>query len=194
MRVALMLIALMAPEAATPEVVIDDLGWRSVYRCGPNCLYVVLTMQGEQVDYESLVDELNLTDRGASVADLVRVANTHGMQYTPLRAGAKYLSKLPLPAIVHFNNPGDDKGHFVVLLSVGKDDTLTIIECTRGRMERLSRGDFLTRWSGVVVVRSERLKNSHLDNWLLVSSGFLLLLAIVGLVSWRRAKHAPMIA
>lgn len=162
MYVATILVAqLMSSAMAVPtEVPEDDLGWRSVYRCGPNSLYVVLRMHEKQVDYDSLVDQLNLTDQGANVADLVRVAKANGVPYTALRAEASALKKMPLPAIAHFLNPGDAKGHYVVLLSVNRDDTFTTIECTRGEMERLSRGDFLDRWSGVILVNSDYMNDS----------------------------------
>lgn len=197
MYTALMLIALTAPGAEAPpppEVAQDDLGWRSIYRCGPNSLYVVLLMHGKQVDYDSLVEEFNLTDRGANVADLARVAQAHGIPYTPLRAKASALSKLPLPAIVHFQSPAYSKGHYVVLLSVNGDGIFTIIECTTGQMELLSRGDFLERWSGVVLVRSDRRGNKRLDNLLLVSSGVLLLLIPACLIRRRAVTTAPSVS
>jgi ABC-type bacteriocin/lantibiotic exporter with double-glycine peptidase domain len=148
-------------------------------------------MHGKQVDYNLLVDQLNLTDKGANVAELVRVAEVNGLSYTALRADANAISKLPLPAIAHFHNPGDAKGHYVVLLSANGDESFTIIECTRGKMEHLPKGDFLNRWSGVILVNSRLMEESIVNTLVWGSSGILFALLLIGFVHWKITTRAP---
>lgn len=161
--------------ATTAETTPVDLGWRSEQRCGPNSLYVLLFMHGKAPDYNDLLSSFHLTSQGASAADLARVAGELGIPLTPVRADPQALTGLPLPAIVHYRQPGSITGHYVVLLSVNRDGTYTVLECTRGRMERVSRGEFLDRWSGVTLVRSDQRKKSPLDTMLLVTSGLVVL-------------------
>ena len=159
--------------ARAPKV---DLDWRSLNRCGPNSLYVFLEMSGKKVLYDSLVEKMHLTERGANVADLVRCAHEYGLDLTPLKASASALDDLPLPAIVHFNIAGDDKGHFLLLLKRTKNDDFATVECTVGEIKIIPRGTFLDRWSGVILVRSDQLRDSRVDYALIASSAAILVL------------------
>ena len=142
----------------------EELGWRSPVHCGPNCLYVMLTMHGKHVRYQKVLEDIKLTAQGANIADLLRVAKNNGLSLVALRAQAMNLNSISLPAIAHFYNPGDQKGHFVVMLARNEtEDTFTIIECTLGKVQRLSRGDFLERWSGVMLVCSDDLPDDRHD-------------------------------
>jgi Peptidase C39 family len=171
------------------DVASDDLGWRSVLRCGPNSLYVLLAMHGKRPDYDALVAEMRIGYRGASAADLVRVAKLYGLALDAVQAEASALPKLPLPAISHFLNPGDSKGHYVLLLSCNRDDTFTIIECTRGTIERLAKGDFLDRWSGVILAESTHWHDRYVDTLLWVSSGIVIVLLTPACwTKWRKPK------
>jgi hypothetical protein len=130
------------------------LDWRAAARCGPNCLYVMLFMFGKRPDYATLIANMEMTDRGASVAELVRVADRFGLHLKAVRADAGALSStLPMPAIVHFQEAGND-GHFVLLLRANGDDTFTVLEATRGEIRRMLRGDLYDIWTGVAIVES----------------------------------------
>ena len=157
-----------APGAS--KVARADLGWRADVRCGPNALYILLFMYGKKADYHILVSKVHLTERGASVADLAR---RRRVRPTPdcAKAQSSAVDRLPLPAIVHCQNPGTDGGHYLVLLRVNTDGTLTILEGTTGRLERWSKGDFYDQWTGVVLVRSDRWDSKRLDPLMAFSSG-----------------------
>ncbi|MGO8745185.1 MAG: cysteine peptidase family C39 domain-containing protein [Thermoguttaceae bacterium] len=167
-----------------------DLGWRADVRCGPNALYILLFMYGKKADYHILVSKVHLTERGASVADLARVAAEYDLPLIALKAQSSAVDRLPLPAIVHCQNPGTDGGHYLVLLRVNTDGTLTILEGTTGRLERWSKGDFYDQWTGVVLVRSDRWDSKRLDPLMAFSSGLGLLIAIACFMRVRRTARA----
>ncbi len=177
-----------APGAS--KVARADLGWRADVRCGPNALYILLFMYGKKADYHILVSKVHLTERGASVADLARVAAEYDLPLIALKAQSSAVDRLPLPAIVHCQNPGTDGGHYLVLLRVNTDGTLTILEGTTGRLERWSKGDFYDQWTGVVLVRSDRWDSKRLDPLMAFSSGLGLLIAIACFMRVRRTARA----
>jgi ATP-binding cassette subfamily B protein RaxB len=182
-----MLIAAGERPAAAAGANSTDKGWREDRNCGPNALYVLLFMCGKKPEYHALLSRFALTERGASVADVARVAGESGVPLVPLRAKASALGSFPMPAIVHCHNPDRDGGHYLVLLAVNEDDTFTVLGPITGKMQRLSQGDFYDQWTGVILVRSDRWNDNRLDWFLLVSSGALAML-FVGVCVWRRRQ------
>ncbi len=169
---------------------LPDLHWRTDRRCGLNCLYLILFKYGKEPDYDILSAEMPLTERGVSVADLVQVAEKFGLRLVALRAEASALGDLPLPAILHCRSVGEG-GHYLVLLSINKDDTFTIFGCTTGRIKRLSQDEFYDLWTGVILVRSEDWHWGGLrGKVLVVGSGLLVLLVAARILGWRRGKMA----
>lgn len=167
-------------------VVARNLGWRSGPCCGPNCLYVLLFLCGKRPDYQSLVAKSGLTEQGASVAALARVAKEYGVSLTPLRAQASGLEILPLPAIAHCRNAREDRGHYLLILAVNTDGTLTVLEATSGDIYQMPKGDFLAKWSGVLLVTQAHSAIKLVDRMLVASSGLLLGVAVtVSLRMWR---------
>lgn len=193
MKIALFVIltsiAAGEPLPAAGKVSSPDKGWREDRNCGPNALYVLLFMCGKQPEYQGLLSRFTLTERGASVADMARVAGEYGVPLVPLRAKASALRKFPMPAVVHCHNPDRDGGHYLVLLSVNEDDTFTALGPITGKMERLAQGDFYDQWTGVILVRSDRWSDKRLD-WLLMSSSGAMALVLLGVCvwGWRKAR------
>ncbi|HVA47106.1 MAG TPA: cysteine peptidase family C39 domain-containing protein [Pirellulales bacterium] len=146
-----------------------NLDWREAVRCGPNCLYVMLFIFGKRVDYPSLVSATEVTDRGTSAAELMRVAERFGIRLAAVRADVGDVERLPLPAIVHFKEAGD-RGHYLLLLRIAADDTFTVLECTRGEMRQMSRGDFYDLWTGVALVERRAWNNLLLGQLAYASS------------------------
>ena len=126
------------------------------------------------------------SERGGSGA----VAAEYDLPLIALKAQSGAVDRLPLPAIVHCQNPGTDGGHYLVLLRVNTDGTLTILEGTTGRLERWSKGDFYDQWTGVVLVRSDRWDSKRLDPLMAFSSGLGLLIAIACFMRVRRTARA----
>jgi ATP-binding cassette subfamily B protein RaxB len=107
--------------------ILDDLnlGWgrrlpvilqTEAAECGLACLAMVACHEGYQTDLASLRRRFGLSLRGATLKDLVRIADQIGLASRPLRVELSELALLNAPCILHW-----DLNHFVVLKSVGRN-------------------------------------------------------------------------
>jgi ATP-binding cassette, subfamily B, bacterial CvaB/MchF/RaxB len=84
-----------------------------VAECGLACLAMIAGRYGHRVDLPALRQRHNLSLRGTTLRDLIRMASTMGLATRPLRAEPPHLRRLQLPCILHW-----DHDHFVVLTRV----------------------------------------------------------------------------
>jgi Peptidase C39 family len=125
--------------------------WRHTKRCGLNCLYVMLRMIGAQVSYQTLGSEVQVTDQGTTMAELVRVAALHGAILQPMRATKESIPQWSLPAIIHLQNQ-DLTAHYVLLLrSTGNG--FVVLDCNSGELREWGAGEFLDKWTGYVLMQ-----------------------------------------
>jgi ATP-binding cassette subfamily B protein RaxB len=112
--------------------------------CGLACLAMVIAAHGHDTDLPSLRSRFSLSLKGASMADLVRMAGD--LQFNPraLRAELEHLPQLALPCILHW-----DLNHFVVLVSV-KRGVAVIHDPARG-VRRLKLDEVSRHFTGVVL-------------------------------------------
>jgi ATP-binding cassette, subfamily B, bacterial CvaB/MchF/RaxB len=82
--------------------------------CGLACLAMIAGRYGQRVDLPALRQRHNLSLRGTTLRDLVRIAWTMQLATRALRAELPHLRRLRLPCILHW-----DHDHFVVLTRVG---------------------------------------------------------------------------
>jgi ATP-binding cassette subfamily B protein RaxB len=82
--------------------------------CGLACLAMIAGRYGHRVDLPALRRRYNLSLRGTTLHDLVRMASTMRLATRALRAELPHLRRLRLPCILHW-----DHNHFVVLIGVG---------------------------------------------------------------------------
>jgi ATP-binding cassette, subfamily B, bacterial CvaB/MchF/RaxB len=83
--------------------------------CGLACLAMIAGRYGHRVDLPALRRRYNLSLRGTTLHDLVRMAFTMRLATRALRAELPHLRRLRLPCILHW-----DHNHFVVLVGVGR--------------------------------------------------------------------------
>jgi len=125
--------------------------------CGLACLAMVAGRHGLKTDMATLRRRFGLSLKGATLKTLIQIAETVGFNGRPLRAEIDDLSRLELPAVLHW-----DLNHFVVLTRVARDlrgRRFHILDPARG--PRRIREDELSRhFSGVVLElsRSERFQ------------------------------------
>jgi len=81
--------------------------------CGLACLAMIAGRYGHRVDLAALRQSYNLSLRGTTLHDLVRIASGMRLATRALRAELKHLRGLRLPCILHW-----DHNHFVVLIRV----------------------------------------------------------------------------
>ena len=81
--------------------------------CGLACLAMIAGRYGHRVDLAALRQSYNLSLRGTTLHDLVRIASGMRLATRALRVELKHLRGLRLPCILHW-----DHNHFVVLIRV----------------------------------------------------------------------------
>jgi len=115
-----------------------------VAECGLACLGMIASHHGLECDLPSLRRRFSLSMKGATLADLVRMAGQLQLNPRALRAEMEHLPELQMPCILHW-----DLNHFVVLKEV-RGDTAVIHDPARGvrrvKLDKVSR-----HFSGVVL-------------------------------------------
>jgi ATP-binding cassette, subfamily B, bacterial CvaB/MchF/RaxB len=83
--------------------------------CGLASLAMIASYFGYEADLSDLRRRFGMSLKGATLKELVRIADQLGFATRPLRLEIEELSKLRLPCILHW-----DLNHFVVLVSIGR--------------------------------------------------------------------------
>ncbi len=112
--------------------------------CGLACLAMVASKLGLHTDLPTLRQRFSLSLKGATLADLVRMAGELQLNARPLRADMEHLPELQLPCILHW-----DLNHFVVLTEL-RNGKATIHDPARG-VRRLKLGELSKHFTGVVL-------------------------------------------
>ncbi|PTR28424.1 ATP-binding cassette subfamily B protein RaxB [Luteibacter sp. OK325] len=112
--------------------------------CGMACLAMILGHHGHHISLRDLREKTNLSSRGATLNDVITVAETHGLQCRPLRLELSELQNLQTPCILHWK-----LDHFVILTKASRN-RVTIIDPAAGRMT-LRLLDVSHRFTGVAL-------------------------------------------
>lgn len=117
--------------------------------CGLACLAMIASHYRHNTDLITLRNKFSISSKGATLAELIKVASHLKMQARPLKLDLDHLNKLRLPCILHW-----DFNHFVVLSSFGPN-AIVIHDPARGvrtvTMAELSKsftGVALEAWPG----------------------------------------------
>jgi ATP-binding cassette subfamily B protein RaxB len=112
--------------------------------CGLACLAMVAGAHGLHTDLATLRQRFSLSLKGATLADLVRMAESLQLHSRALRAEMDEIRQLQLPCVLHW-----DMNHFVVLVAL-KGDELLIHDPARGA-RRIKLEDASRHFTGVVL-------------------------------------------
>lgn len=112
--------------------------------CGLACLAMVAACHGDGADLAQLRRRYGLSLHGASLKDLVAIADHMGFAARPLRLEADELGLLATPCILHW-----DLNHFVVLQRVGA--AALVIHDPAAGVRRLSHAEFQRHFTGVAL-------------------------------------------
>lgn len=112
--------------------------------CGLACMTMIARYHGHDVDLNGLRQRFSLSLAGASLRSLMGIADQLGFSTRALRVEIGSLSKVNLPAILHW-----DLNHFVVLKSVHRK-TAVIHDPAVG-VRTLSLEEFSKHFTGVVL-------------------------------------------
>jgi ATP-binding cassette, subfamily B, bacterial CvaB/MchF/RaxB len=112
--------------------------------CGLACLAMVASHHGHRCDLPSLRQRFSLSLKGATLADLVRMASQLQLNARALRAEMEHLPDLQLPCVLHW-----DLNHFVVLKQVRRG-VAVIHDPARG-VRRMPLAELSRHFTGVVL-------------------------------------------
>lgn len=112
--------------------------------CGLACLAMIANYHGHRMDIAALRRNYNVSLKGMTLQDLVRVAGQLHLATRALRAGMPHLKQLRLPCILHW-----DHSHFVVLTHVGRR-SVVINDPAAGR-RRVQLDEVSRRFTGVAL-------------------------------------------
>ena len=112
--------------------------------CGLACIAMVASQHGLRIDLPTLRQRFPVSLKGATMADLVRLAGQLQLNSRALRAEMQHLPELVLPCVLHW-----DLNHFVVLTEVNRG-VAVIHDPARG-VRRLSLAEVSKHFTGVVL-------------------------------------------
>ncbi|MGE5608534.1 MAG: cysteine peptidase family C39 domain-containing protein, partial [Bacillota bacterium] len=165
--------------------------------CGLYCLYAILKMAGQTIDFADLVrPEYLSSEKGSSAADLIRAAQEHGLQATMVgKLTTRELRASPYPLLLHVKSVEVSKeyDHFVLFLGT-QDGKARVLDAPHGQ-RLLDYPDLVRIWDGVaVLVSTQPIDSASLftpRRTRLALCGTLLLAAVVSL-RWIRGQWAPL--
>ncbi|PYE38930.1 peptidase domain-containing ABC transporter [Psychrobacter fozii] len=112
--------------------------------CGLACLAMIASYHGYYTDLFTLRQKHSISQKGATLARIIAIANSIDLQTRPIRLDLKELNKLRLPCILHW-----DMNHFVVLTSVSMRK-ITILDPALGERS-ISMQDASKSFTGVAL-------------------------------------------
>lgn len=130
-----------------------NLGWGSrlpmvlqteASECGLACLVMVTQYFGNAADLPSLRRRFGMSLKGATLKDVMRVAEQVGLAARPLRLELEELAQLRTPSILHW-----DLNHFVVL--EGIDGGSAVIHDPAVGVRRMSISEVSRHFTGVAL-------------------------------------------
>ncbi len=113
--------------------------------CGLASLAMIANWHGYRVSLSELRRRFGISLKGATLKDIIVIADAIGLAARPLRLELDELAELRLPCILHW-----DLNHFVVLQSVNPGHHVTIQDPAVGA-RKLSLAEVSRRFTGVAV-------------------------------------------
>ena len=78
--------------------------------CGPTCIKIIAEHYGKSISLQYLVGLCNITEAGITLFEMVHVCGLIGLQTVCFKLDFASIKKMPLHAIVHWDNK-----HFIVI-------------------------------------------------------------------------------
>jgi ATP-binding cassette subfamily B protein RaxB len=112
--------------------------------CGLACIAMIASFHGDGYDLAQLRRRYGMSQRGASLKDMIAIADHLGMTARPLRLEPDELALLATPCILHW-----DLNHFVVLRRVTTAGV--VIHDPASGVRRLAHAEVLRHFTGVAL-------------------------------------------
>lgn len=112
--------------------------------CGLACLTMIAYHFGYRTDLAHLRRRFDVSLKGATLRDLVRIADEIGLSTRPLRLELSEMHQLRMPCILHW-----DLNHFVVLRAINRNSA--IIHDPAAGLRRVSEAELARCFTGVAL-------------------------------------------
>ena len=169
----------------------DSVSAAENHLCGLHCLYVGLSVLGEEVSLEGLRDELGEPDRdGYVLGRLAVAAEDRGLVARPMNTDLAWLKarRGPFACVAHVRG-----SHFVLVTQIDDDGTVTVVDppdrytMPAATFREIFDGDVL------LLAREERALEERPASWWSVVLPAALAAAVVGLLAaaalrWRAGR------
>ena len=144
-----------------------NLGWRAklplilqteAAECGLACLAMIASYHGSHADLAELRRRFGLSLKGATLKDVVRIADQLGFASRPVRLEIEELQLLETPCVLHW-----ELNHFVVLVKADSNGVV-VNDPALGR-RHYSLEETSKRFSGVALELSARADFHPSSGW-----------------------------
>ena len=112
--------------------------------CGLACIAMIAGHHGHRIDLAALRRNYNISLKGMTLHDVVRIASQLQLSTRALRAEISHLNLLRLPCILHW-----DHSHFVVLTRVGVRSV--VIHDPAAGWRKITLAEVSRRFTGVAL-------------------------------------------
>ncbi len=170
------------PFRSAPGGDFDELR-RNRLMCGPNSLYMLMSLHDVPIDYGAMEKDISWHSQGMSLLDLQKTSSTLG-----LRTEVRYCSinelrrgfRSPVIACLEIGS----RYHYVVVIEI-TDDSLTMLDGTTGERNTVPRRWLNAFWSGYVLVPDSGFSAS----WLILAVPLFVWL-LLGFLTSKRNRRA----
>jgi hypothetical protein len=124
--------------------------------CGRRSMFLWLRFLGKQVTYDEIARVVPIAEgKGTSLAALADCCRHWNIPVKILQIGNSDLSYVSFPAIAHIwlDAHAASDGHYIVILNV-TPDYVTFADGVAGNVERMTRNNFCSVWSGYLLVEN----------------------------------------
>lgn len=115
--------------------------------CGRDSIACVLDFKGEGAKAASMRSGQAPSEKGFSIAELVELAKSAGLQPIAVRANNAQFATLPVPFIAHYSDE-----HFVVVKEIAESGAIKLFDSRLQHDCLLTTDQFVRQWSGLAVV------------------------------------------
>lgn len=165
--------------------------WQAGPKCGPVALFFLLRLHGINVELDTLLQEVPITEKGCSLADLQTAAARHGLATRMVKTSPEEHPALPAPHVIHWIVQGSTESadHFDVVIRNLENGGCEIIDTTNCSDQEVSPSNMSQRMSGYALVPDIPRPWWLRFMWAGVLAVAIAIVAVESLLAYRRFAH-----
>ena len=160
------------PGLETPRTLHLEQFFQEGPKCGPNALFIVLSLTGVKCSYSEVLASIPLTDRGASFADLKSCAEKFGLPCEVRKdISPEEVASAPMPIILHLKGGNPRNGglpwqHFTVVVGPHpkSDEAYIGVDTGNGSVVNISKKVLARNMTGYALLITGRSSTPQISN------------------------------